>query len=91
MGLVLVFLGVLVTTYQTLLGQVKRETLAPLKRAAWVTLGVFGFGLIGVATGTAWLLSDGGTGFYHVTAALFFAELLGLVVASVYATLVLLR
>lgn len=85
-GFVLVFLGVLVTSYQTLLGQASRDTLAPFRRAAWTALAVFALGLASLTTSLVWLIVGGGKCFYVVTLVLFFAELGGLIVVAVYAT-----
>ena len=85
-GLVLVFLGVLVTSYQTSLGQTSIATLERFRRAAWLALGVFLVALASVAAGAAWLATDGGTALYDATLALFFAEIAALVAVAVYST-----
>jgi hypothetical protein len=82
----LVFLGVVVTAYQTGLGQTSVTVLARFKRAAWLALGVFLLGLAAVAVSAVWLVVDGGGGLYNVTLGLFFAELAGLVSVAVYVT-----
>ena len=91
-GLVLVFLGVLVTTYQTLLGRVRDVTLERFRRAAFVALAVFLTGLVSVTVSTSWLALGAGRAFYAVALVLFFLELAALAVVAVYATVwVLLR
>ena len=85
-GLVLVFLGVLVTAYQTGLGETSVTVLARFKRAAWLALAVFLLALAGVAVNAVWLAVDGGAALYGVTLGLFFAELAGLVAVAVYVT-----
>jgi len=90
-GLVLVFLGVLVTTYQTLLGAARREKLDQLRRAGWFALQVFLLGLISATVSTAWLVVGGGDFFYATTLFLFFLELAGLVLVAAYSWKVLLH
>jgi hypothetical protein len=92
-GLVLVFLGVLVTAYQTLLGSsVRTATLERFRRAAFVALVVFLTGLASVTVSTSWLVLGAGRSFYGAVLVLFFLELAALAVVAVYATVwVLLR
>jgi hypothetical protein len=91
-GLVLVFLGVLVSTYQTLLGRAMEKTLERFRRAAFVALVVFLTGLASVTVSTSWLVLGAGRAFYGVVLVLFFVELAALAVVAVYATVwVLLR
>lgn len=91
-GLVLVFLGILVSTYQTLLGQTTQTTLDRFRRASRLSLGVFVVALVGVAASSCWLIVGGGDTFYGITLGLFFLELVALAAVAVYATVrVLLR
>lgn len=85
-GLVLVFLGVLVTSYQSLLGRVSDATLERFRNATWISLGGFVAGVLNVALGIAWLVADGGDAFYAVVVAVFFVELAALAFAAWYAT-----
>jgi hypothetical protein len=85
-GLVLVFLGVLVSGYQTLLGRVSENVLDRFRTAAWLSLGVFALALASVALGIAWLDLDGGHRLYVAVVGLFFVELAALLVVAVYAT-----
>ena len=59
-GLVLVFLGVLVSTYQTLLGRAMEKTLERFRRAAFVALALFFLELAALAVvaayATVWVL-----------------------------------
>jgi hypothetical protein len=86
-GFVLVFLGVLLTTYQTLLGDAKKPKLDGLRWASKATLGVFLIGLASVLVSTAWLIAAGGTTFYVATLCVFGAELVALVWVALYSTL----
>jgi hypothetical protein len=72
---VLVFLGVLITTYQQLIGATDDETLSEFKRAAAVTLAVFAVSLVSVALDVGWLATDGGKDFYRLTVVVFFVQL----------------
>jgi hypothetical protein len=83
-GFVLVFLGVLVTSYQALLGHATTPTLARFKTASWPALGAFGLGICSVSVSTAWLAVDGGRTFYLITLGVFFAEVVALFVVAVY-------
>jgi hypothetical protein len=85
-GLVLVFLGITVSSYQSLLGRISKEKVDAFKSTAWASLAVFLLGLVSVALSTAWLVADGGYAGYVATLVLFFAELGALIVLAVYST-----
>jgi hypothetical protein len=86
-GLVLVFLGVLMTSYQNLVGdQVSDSILARFRKAAWLALVVFALALTSVGLGVAWLDADGGHTFYMIVVGVFFTELLALLAVAVYST-----
>lgn len=90
-GLVLVFLGILVTTYQGLLGRLDGALISPYKRASTGVFAVFALALADAGGGVWWLVSPGST-LYHVTLVLFAVQLIGLAVAALYSTFwVLLR
>ena len=92
-GFVLVFLGILITTYQELLGREGiDDTLERLKLAACGMLGVFVISLSSVALDIAWLAATGGSCFYDVTLVVFFVQLGALALGAGWTTLgVLLR
>lgn len=90
-GFVLVFLGILLTTYQTLLGTLSRDKLAKFKTAGWISATVTGLGLASVVTSTLWLVHGGGHVFYVATLVVFFVELAALVGTAFYSTRLLLR
>jgi hypothetical protein len=86
-GLVLVFLGVLVTSYQGLLGRdLSDRILNRFKRAAWLALAVFVLALVVLALGVAWLDAGGGHTFYVVVLTAFFVELGALLAVAIYST-----
>jgi hypothetical protein len=81
-GLVLVFLGIVVTTFQSY-NTVDAATVLPgFRRDAKVTLGSFAFGLVSVALSTAWLLTRNNQGLYIAAIAAFVGQLLLLVLAA---------
>jgi hypothetical protein len=92
-GLVLVFLGGLVTTYQSLVGTgVRVTTLHRFKQAGVIALGVFLVALATLALSVAWLAASAGATLYGFALGLFFVELAALAALAVYATVrVLLR
>jgi hypothetical protein len=92
-GLVLVFLGVLITTYQELLGRENiDQTLKRLKNAARGTLCMFGVSLASVVIDVAWLTAPGGDCFYRAAVVVFFVQLAVVAVGAAWTTLgVLLR
>ena len=85
-GLVLVFLGVLISTYQARLGNAREATLQRIRTATWISLGAFVFCLAVVALAAAWLSVPGGHCFYVAVLVCFFVELSGLVALAGYAT-----
>jgi hypothetical protein len=85
-GFALVFLGILITTYQSLLGRIATEKLAQFKTAGWISLFVTLLGLASVVLSTTWLIAGGGKAFYVATLVLFFAELAAVVDVAVYTT-----
>jgi hypothetical protein len=87
-GLVLVFLGVVLTTYQELLGRENIDaTLKRLKNAAKVTLGVFCISLASLVLDVTWLVASGGNCFYRASVVLFFVQLGAVAVGAIWTTL----
>jgi hypothetical protein len=85
-GLVLVFLGILVTSFQSLLGNVRVTTLDRFKKATWMSLAVFVLALASMVLGVTWLVADGGHGFYLVIVVAFFVQVGALAVVAAYVT-----
>ncbi len=85
-GFVLVFLGILVSSYQSLVGRIGRDKVNMLIRTARASLGVFLLGLTSLALSTVWLVVDGGKAFYVSALVVFFAVLGTLILLAVYAT-----
>jgi hypothetical protein len=82
-GLLLVFLGLVVSAYGGLAGDTPAAVKTPLRRTALVGLASFALGLLCVVAATIWLIQlTGGTGLYVLTIGLFLAQLVSLVVAT---------
>jgi hypothetical protein len=81
-GLVLVFLGIIVTTYQSFPGDTPAKVLSGFRIAAMSTLGTFVLGVACVVLSTAWLLTRNNEYVYLAALAAFAAQLLLLLVAA---------
>jgi hypothetical protein len=91
-GFTLVFLGILVTSYQSLLGKASERTLERFKATAIGSLAVFIIGLMSLTLGMSWLVADGGRCFYIVVLVVFFAGVAAFALDALYVTFyVLLR
>lgn len=83
----LVFLGVLVTTYQQLLGPDQPDAaLSKFKNTALGALALFGLSLLNVVVDLSWLIVSGGHRFYVAALVLFFGQLAALAAVAGYAT-----
>jgi hypothetical protein len=86
-GLVLVFLGVLVTTYQQLLGaNTPDDDLQKFKNGSIAALFLFGLSLASLVMTLAWLIVDGGSTFYTAALVVFFVQLAVLCFVAGYST-----
>jgi hypothetical protein len=81
-GLVLVFLGIVVTTFQSYSTEDGATVISGFRRDAKVTLGSFTFGLICVVSSTIWLLTKNNDGLYIATLVAFLGQLILLVLAA---------
>ena len=82
-GLVLVFLGVVITTIGTYPGGTSDQALAPFRKGAWYAVGVFGGSLATTAVSLAWLAIDGAHWLYVLSLTMFgvlLAALFGLAI-----------
>src|SRR4051794_27179329 len=77
-GLVLVFLGVLVTTIGSYPGGTSDEALAPYRKGAWYAVGVFGGSLATTAASLTWLAIADAHWLYVVTLTMFAVLLVAL-------------
>lgn len=89
-GLVLVFVGILVTAIGGYPGGTSRATLRPFRAGAWSGIGVFGLSLLTVALSLLWLAVIDARTLYVVVISLFvglLVALFGLAVIVVKATM----
>ena len=85
-GFTLVFLGIVITSYESYAGGVADRVLSPYRRSGAVLLGVFAVCLITVALSLLWLINGGSVGLYDATIALFALELVVVFGGAVVAT-----
>lgn len=80
-GLLLVFLGIVVSTFQSYSAAVPAAATAPYRRAGRLILGGFLLGLAATAVALAWLLSPS-RGLYDTAVVLFCIQLASLAVSA---------
>jgi hypothetical protein len=85
-GLVLVFVGLLITTIGTYPGGTSKAALRPYRVAAWAATGVFGASLASVALSLTWLALSDSHWLYITTLAVFGGLLLVLLILAVAVT-----
>lgn len=82
-GLVLVFLGFLVSAYAALPGDASARVRGYYQNLGWVVLAPLGFGLACMTMETVWLLDQSGTFWVYVAGiVVFLAQLGGVAVAT---------
>jgi len=70
-GFVLVFLGIIIASYQSYPGGVPEKVVRPYRIAGGALLGGFALGLVTVAVSLAWLVAGGSSVLYALAIALF--------------------
>jgi hypothetical protein len=85
-GFVLVFLGIIIASYQSYPGGVPEGVVRPYRVAGAALLAAFGWGLATVAVSLLWLIGGGPSTLYGWTIALFAVLLAGVFAAAVWAT-----
>jgi len=85
-GFVLVFLGVIIASYQSYSGGVPAQVVHPYRAVGGILLGTFGLCLLAVFVCLAWLVGGGPDKAYGATVALFVAELVAVLAAAIRAT-----
>jgi hypothetical protein len=85
-GFVLVFLGVIIASYQSYPGSVPHEVVAPLRRAAGVLLAAFALSLVTAGVCLAWLAGGGPASSYAITLVLFALQLLVVFASATWVT-----
>jgi amino acid transporter len=89
-GFVLVFLGIIIASYQSYSGGVPEQVVDPYRTLGRILLGAFGLCLIAVLVCLVWLVGGGPNQAYGPTVALFVAELVAVFGAAVWATRIVL-
>ena len=85
-GLVLVFLGVFITTMGGYPGWTSDEALAPFRKGAWYAVGVFGGSLATSAACLAWLAVEGAHWLYVMSLTMFGVLLIALLGLAIIVT-----
>ena len=85
-GLVLVFLGLVITAYTGLERPAPRATLRPYRRVGGVLLSAFLVGLVCVTTAAVWLVNlRNNDPLYYVVLSFFFLQVVALAAATAWA------
>lgn len=85
-GFVLVFLGIIIASYQSYPGGVPEQVVRPYRTVGAVLLGAFALCLVAVLLCLAWLVGGGPDATYGVTVGLFVIEILAVFAAALAAT-----
>ncbi|TMD13831.1 MAG: hypothetical protein E6I27_15095 [Chloroflexi bacterium] len=85
-GFVLVFLGVIIASYQSYPGGVPEQVVRPYRISGSALLGTFAVSLITVAVSLLWLINGGPAGLYEWSIALFALQLVAVFAAAAWAT-----
>jgi hypothetical protein len=89
-GFVLVFLGIVITSYQSYQGAIADQVIRPYRTGGTALLGTFSLCLITVAVSLIWLINGGPIGLYDLAIALFALELVAVFGAALWLTRVVL-
>jgi hypothetical protein len=85
-GFVLVFLGVIIASYQSYSGAVPEDVVAPYRTAGAVILATFALSLVTAAVCLAWLVGGGPQSAYAATIVMFVAQLVAVFAAATWVT-----
>lgn len=85
-GFVLVFLGIIIASYQSYSGGVPEQVVQPYRATGGILLGTFALCLFAALICLGWLVGGGPDGAYGVTVGLFGAELIAVCGAAAWAT-----
>jgi hypothetical protein len=86
-GLILVFVGLLVSGYQSYPADTPKKVKDSARDAIWPALGVFAFGIVSTFIGALWLAVPGGDIFYWACVVVFLADLLAIVAVAAKTTM----
>jgi hypothetical protein len=85
-GFVLVFLGIIIASYQSYPGGVPDKVVKPYRATGGVLLAAFALCLVAVLVCLGWLVGGGPGEVYGVTVALFVMEVVAVFAAALWAT-----
>jgi hypothetical protein len=85
-GFVLVFLGVMIASYQSYGGNVPAQVVRPYRTTSALLFGIFGYSLVTVAVCLVWLALGGPSALYGWTIGLFLVQLVAVFLAAGRAT-----
>jgi hypothetical protein len=86
-GLILVFLGVVIVSYQAYPGGTPQRLLTPYRRAMAAILGIFALSLVCAALSVAWVTTGGGGGpLYDIALWAFFGDLVAIFLVALGTT-----
>ncbi|HKC20016.1 MAG TPA: hypothetical protein VKE27_10335 [Candidatus Dormibacteraeota bacterium] len=85
-GFVLVFLGIVITSYQSYSGATGEEVVRPYRTSGTVLLGAFAICLVTVALSLIWLINGGAVGLYDATIVLFAFQLVAVFGSALWTT-----
>jgi hypothetical protein len=85
-GFVLVFLGIIIASYQSYPGGVPEQVVKPYRSVGAVLVGTFALCLFAVLVCLAWLVGGGPDATYGVTVGLFVVEVIAVFEAALAAT-----
>lgn len=85
-GFVLVFLGIVIASYQSYPGGVPEQVVRPYRMTGSALLGAFGLSLVTVAVSLTWLVNGGIPWLYGWTIGLFALQLVVVFAAAAWAT-----
>lgn len=85
-GFVLVFLGVIIASYQSYPGGVPAQVVKPYRATGGILLATFALCLLAVLVCLGWLVGGGPGDIYGVTVALFVVEVVGVFAAALWTT-----
>ena len=85
-GFVLVFLGIIIASYQSYPGGVPTQVVQPYRLTGSALLGTFALCLVTVAVSLLWLINGGSTSLYGWAIALFAIQLVAVFTSAAWAT-----
>ena len=83
-GFVLVFLGVIIASYESYAGNVPEQVVQPYRTSGTALLGAFALGLVTVAICLLWLINGGLPALYDWAIGLFAVQLVAVFVAALW-------